>query len=89
MCIRDSKKDFSYVKNEVKNSVNDINTPKIFPYKSEIWKLLFGIIIWSNSYKNDIEKIYLTASGGPFLSKSLKSFKSFKWILVRNFSVSK
>ncbi len=48
---------------------------KIIPVDSEH----FSIDQLTRNYKDtDIEKIYLTASGGPFLYKPLKSFKSIK-----------
>ena len=48
---------------------------KIIPVDSEH----FSIDQLTRNYKDtDIEKIYLTASGGPFLNKPLKSFKSIK-----------
>ncbi len=48
---------------------------KIIPVDSEhfsIMKLL------ENSNVNDVKKIYLTASGGPFLNYNLKKFKNIK-----------
>ena len=48
---------------------------KIIPVDSEH----FSIDQLTRNYKDtDIEKIYLTASGGPFLNKPLISFKSIK-----------
>ena len=48
---------------------------KIIPVDSEH----FSIDQLTRNYKDtDIEKIYLTASGGPFLNKPLKFFKSIK-----------
>ena len=48
---------------------------KIFPIDSEHFSIM-NLINQSN--KNDIEKIYLTASGGPFLNYSLNRMKNIK-----------
>ena len=48
---------------------------KIFPVDSEHFSIM-NLIDQSN--KNDIEKIYLTASGGPFLKYSLNKMKNIK-----------
>ena len=48
---------------------------KIFPVDSEHFSIM-NLIDRSN--KNNIEKIYLTASGGPFLKYSLNKMKSIK-----------
>ena len=48
---------------------------KILPVDSEHFSIM-NLIDQSN--KKDIEKIYLTASGGPFLKYSLKKMKSIK-----------
>jgi len=58
------------VKNISKN-----NKSEIVPIDSEH----FSINQLTKNFKDkDIEKIYITASGGPFLNKSLKSFKNIK-----------
>ena len=58
----------------IKN-LSKLHNTKIIPVDSEH----FSIDQLTKNYKDkDIEKIYLTASGGPFLSKSLKSFKWIK-----------
>ncbi len=48
---------------------------KIVPIDSEHFSINQ---LTQNINDNEIEKIYLTASGGPFLNKSLKSFNSIK-----------
>ena len=51
------------------------NNTKFIPLDSEhfsIWSLL------QSENKNNIKKIYLTASGGPFLYKNLKDIKNIK-----------
>ena len=48
------------------------NKTEFIPVDSEHFSLWYGI---KNTNKKEIEKIYLTASGGPFLSLPLKSFK--------------
>ena len=48
---------------------------KIIPIDSEHFSINQ---LTKNIKDREIEKIYLTASGGPFLKKSLKSFKSIK-----------
>ena len=58
----------------IKNIAKKNNT-KIIPIDSEH----FSIMQLIQSYKkNEIEKIYLTASGGPFLNYNLKRFKDIK-----------
>ena len=51
------------------------NNTKIIPIDSEHYSIEE---LTKNSKDEDIEKIFLTASGGPFLNKSLKSFKSIR-----------
>ena len=51
------------------------NKVKILPIDSEHFSIMSLI---SNSNKNDIEKIYLTASGGPFLNYPLKKMSRIK-----------
>ncbi len=48
---------------------------EIFPVDSEHFSIMNLI---SHSNKNDIEKIFLTASGGPFLNYPLKKMKTIK-----------
>ena len=48
---------------------------KIFPVDSEHFSIM-NLIDYSN--KNNIEKIYLTASGGPFLNYSFNKMKNIK-----------
>ena len=51
------------------------NNSKVIPIDSEH----FSIDQLTKNYKDeDIKKIYITASGGPFLKKSLKDFKNIK-----------
>ena len=58
------------IKNLSKNKKSEI-----IPIDSEH----FSINQLTKNFKDkDIEKIYITASGGPFLNKSLQSFKSIK-----------
>ena len=58
----------------IKN-LSKLHKTRIIPVDSEH----FSIDQLTRNYRDkDIEKIYLTASGGPFLNKSLKSFKSIK-----------
>ena len=65
------------------------NKTEFIPVDSEHFSLWYGI---KNTNKKEIEKIYLTASGGPFLSLPLKSFKkinikkalnhpNWKWVI--------
>ena len=54
----------------IKKKLNTHNTDFI-PVDSEHFSLWFGL---KNIQINSIEKMYLTASGGPFYKKSLKSF---------------
>ena len=54
---------------------NKKKNTKVVPIDSEH----FSIQQLTNSYKDaDIKKIYITASGGPFLKKPLNSFKKIK-----------
>ena len=48
---------------------------KLIPIDSEHFSILK---LLENQKKNEIEKIYLTASGGPFLNLSLKKFKKIR-----------
>jgi 1-deoxy-D-xylulose-5-phosphate reductoisomerase len=49
---------------------------KFIPVDSEHFSIWFGLL---NQIKNhQIKKIYITASGGPFKNRSLKSFKDIK-----------
>jgi len=51
------------------------NKSEVIPIDSEH----FSIDQLTKNFQNkDIEKIYITASGGPFLNRSLKSFKNIK-----------
>ena len=51
------------------------NKTKIIPIDSEHFSISK---LTKNVRDHEVEKIYLTASGGPFLNKPLKSFKSIK-----------
>ena len=58
---------WSLIKDELK-----INNTQFIPIDSEhfsIWSLI------NNAKNNDIEKVFLTASGGPFVNYKLKQFK--------------
>ena len=58
---------WSLIKNELKK-----NNAQFIPIDSEhfsIWSLI------NNAKNNDIEKVFLTASGGPFLNYKLNQFK--------------
>ena len=58
--------------NLIKKNLNKYKT-KFIPVDSEhfsIWSLI------NNDKRNNIEKIYITASGGPFRNLSLKKFKN-------------
>ncbi len=58
----------------IKNKLKKYNT-SIIPIDSEhfsIWRLT------QNINKNDIDKIYLTASGGPFLNKKFSEIRNVK-----------
>ena len=69
------------------------NNTKLIPIDSEH----FSIKQLTENYNDsDIKKIYLTASGGPFLRRSLKSFKKIKsneafkhpnWIMGKKISI--
>ena len=48
---------------------------KLIPIDSEHFSILK---LLENQKKNEIKKIYLTASGGPFLNLSLKKFKKIE-----------
>ena len=48
---------------------------EFIPVDSEHFSIWYGL---KNSKKNNLEKIFLTASGGPFYKKSLKKFKDIK-----------
>ena len=54
----------------IKKKLNRYNTDFI-PVDSEHFSLWYGL---KNIHFNSIEKIYITASGGPFYKKSLRSF---------------
>ncbi len=55
--------------------ISKINNTKLLPIDSEH----FSINELTKDFKNsDIKKIYITASGGPFLKKPLKYFKNIK-----------
>ena len=55
--------------------VSEKNKTKIIPIDSEH----FSIFELTKNYQNsDIKKIYITASGGPFLKKPLRYFKNIK-----------
>ena len=59
---------WEFIKKELKR-----NKTKFIPVDSEhfsLWSLL------QNSKTNDIEKIYITASGGPFLNLPKKAFQN-------------
>ena len=51
------------------------NNTKIIPIDSEHYSI---DELTKNSKDEDIEKIFLTASGGPFLNKSLKTFNNIR-----------
>ena len=52
-----------------------INNTKIVPIDSEHFSIMKLI---KNQNKNEIKKIYLTASGGPFLNYKKSKLKSIK-----------
>ena len=69
------------------------NNTKVIPIDSEHYSI---DQLTKNSKDEDIEKIFLTASGGPFLNKSLKSFNSIsavdaakhpKWKMGKKISI--
>ncbi len=60
---------WNLINNELKK-----NKTKFIPVDSEHFSIWFGI---NNNYKN-VEKIILTASGGPFINLSLSKFKKIK-----------
>jgi 1-deoxy-D-xylulose-5-phosphate reductoisomerase len=51
------------------------NNTDFIPVDSEHFSIWYGL---GNSSSNDLEKVFLTASGGPFLKKSIKHFKNIK-----------
>ncbi len=51
------------------------NKTKFIPVDSEHFSLWYGL---KNSNNEDIEKIFITASGGPFYKTSLNKFKTIK-----------
>ena len=55
--------------------LSKINKTKIIPIDSEHFAIQQ---LTKDCNDNEIEKIYLTASGGPFLNKKIKSFKYIK-----------
>ena len=57
------------------HKINKTNKTKIFPLDSEHYSLKNFISICNY---DEFKKIYITASGGPFLKKSLKDFKNIK-----------
>jgi len=57
------------------NRYAKINNTKIIPIDSEHFSIMKLI---KNQNKNEIKKIYLTASGGPFLNYKLSKLKSIK-----------
>ncbi len=60
--------------NLIKKELNK-NKTEFIPVDSEHFSLWYGL---KNSNKEDIEKIFITASGGPFYKTSLKKFKKIK-----------
>ena len=56
-------------------SISNKNNTQIIPIDSEHFSI---DQLTKNSHDNDIEKIYITASGGPFLKKPIKYFKNIK-----------
>ena len=55
--------------------ISQKNNTKVIPIDSEH----FSIAELTKNYEDkDIKKIYITASGGPFLKRSLKSFRNIK-----------
>ena len=56
-------------------SISNKNNTQIIPIDSEHFSI---DQLTKNSNDNDIEKIYITASGGPFLKKPIKYFKNIK-----------
>ena len=52
------------------------NNTKFIPVDSEHFSIWFGLL--NNNDKERIKKIFITASGGPFKNKPLKSFKNIK-----------
>ncbi len=61
---------WNLIKNELKK-----NKTKFIPVDSEHFSLWFGL---QNLKINNIEKIFITASGGPFYKISLNKFKNIK-----------
>jgi len=60
--------------NLIKKELNE-NKTEFIPVDSEHFSLWYGL---KNSNNDDIEKIFITASGGPFYKTSLNKFKSIK-----------
>ena len=60
--------------NLIKKELNK-NKTKFIPVDSEHFSLWYGL---KNSNNEDIEKIFITASGGPFYKTPLNKFKSIK-----------
>ena len=59
----------------IKKKICKKNNSKVIPIDSEH----FSINQLTENYEDkDIEKIYITASGGPFLKESLKQFINIK-----------
>ena len=58
----------------IEKKLKKYNT-NFIPVDSEHFSLWFGL---KNVHINSIEKIYITASGGPFYKKPLKSFQNIK-----------
>ena len=60
--------------NLIKKELNK-NKTEFMPVDSEHFSLWYGL---KNSNNEDVEKIFITASGGPFYKTPLKKFKSIK-----------
>ena len=60
--------------NLIKKELNKNNT-EFIPVDSEHFSIWYAL---KNSSKDNIDKLYLTASGGPLLKLSIKKFKSLK-----------
>lgn len=61
---------WNLIKNELKK-----NKTKFIPVDSEHFSIWYGL---QNSIIDNVENVFLTASGGPFYNRSLKNFKSIK-----------
>jgi len=61
---------WNLIKKELKKNKTDF-----IPVDSEHFSLWYGL---QNSNSNNLEKIFLTASGGPFYNKPLKDFSKIK-----------